>query len=59
MILTVKPADLIPGDVLVLPDVPETVWVTEVFTDADGIWVAYSDGDEGYQSARVRVERNA
>lgn len=51
----VAPKDLRPGDELADGS---GVYVTEVWHDADGTWIEYSDGDCGYQSASVRVFRH-
>jgi hypothetical protein len=35
-----------------------TVYVTDLYTDPEGVWVEWSDGDEGYMTRPVRVIRD-
>lgn len=41
------------GDTLATADYDGT-YVTELYQDLEGIWVAWSDGDEGYVSAETK-----
>jgi hypothetical protein len=46
---TVKASELRAGDTFTTGD-----WVTEVYNDAEGTWLATSDGDEGYVNSVTR-----
>lgn len=54
MTVLVQPAALWQGDFLADDS---GVYVVEVWTDVDGTWVEWSDGECGYMSSAVRVYR--
>lgn len=51
-----RPAELVVGDFLASDP---GVYVAEKWTDPEGVWIEWSDGDAGYMTRPVRVVHSA
>lgn len=52
--LNVRPSQLVAGDILAAD---QSVWVAAVYVDAEGTWVDWSDGSDGYMESKVKIIR--